>query len=80
MQPSYHPLQLFYLTLQIFSTALPKVVANYETLFIPFDSFTWFGFVISTVVELVLLLLLDCLWRLTSRGRDAKKDYVYDGR
>ncbi len=64
----------------MFTTALPKVIADYGTLFLPFDVWTWTGFVISVVLELAMLLGLDWLWRTLPQGWNATKSYLYQGR
>ncbi len=56
------------------------MIANYETLFVPFDRWTWYGLLICTGIELVALFFVDWLYRTTEWGKaNAKRSYYYDG-
>ena len=48
---------------KVMTTALPKVIANYETLFLPFDRYIWISLLISCAFEFAFLFSIDWLWQ-----------------
>ncbi len=51
-------------------------MANYETLFIPFDTWTWYGVIVCVAVELAVLIVVDWLYR---RVRGEKAGFLFEG-
>jgi hypothetical protein len=48
---------------KVLTTAKPRVIANYETLFLPFGVLLWSAFAASTALEIVFLVFVHWLWR-----------------
>ncbi len=61
------------------TSAPPRPIASYETLWYPFDSLTWAFVLGSSIAIFVLLLLIDQLWWLET-GEHTSANFFFEGK
>jgi hypothetical protein len=63
----------------IIQSAMPKEVATYDTLIFPFDNYIWSFVICLTVLEIIILMLMELMWY-DATGFHSTKSYVYEGK
>ncbi len=62
----------------LMASAQPKPIASYETLFYPFDWWTWLFCFVATMLNVVALIIIEISWRLATKTK-ASNDAGYEG-
>jgi hypothetical protein len=62
----------------IIESAMPKEVASYWTLIYPFDNYIWSFAICLTVLEIIILMIMELIW-FDATGLHSTKYYVYEG-
>ncbi len=72
----YLPVMYRYETMLV--SPQPKPVASYDTLWFPFDAPTWLFVLVATILQLLLLLLIERIWWRKTRLHSSE-NYMFEG-
>jgi hypothetical protein len=62
----------------LIQSAMPKEVETYDTLIYPFDNYIWTFLICLTVLEIIILMIMELMWY-DATGFHSTKHYVYEG-